>query len=62
MPFATASITITLSVFPAIVLMDLKGKCPSFDVPKDFKVSNHRADVFGTCPNCQTQTEMEPYQ
>ena len=43
-------------------VLDLLGKCPSFEVPKDFEVSNHRADVFGTCPNCQTHTEMEPYQ
>lgn len=43
-------------------VLDLQGKCPSFNVPKDFKVSNHRADIFGTCPKCQTYTEMEHYQ
>lgn len=43
-------------------VVDLLDKCPSFEVPKDFLVSNHRADAFGTCPNCQTKTETEPYQ
>lgn len=43
-------------------VLDLAGKCPSFEIPKNYQVSNHRADLFGTCSNCHTETEMEHNQ
>ncbi|MCL6626022.1 Fur family transcriptional regulator [Alicyclobacillus shizuokensis] len=32
-------------------------ECPSFlHVPREFQVESHRADLFGTCPHCQSTT------
>ncbi len=34
-------------------IVELHDACPTFHVPEDFKVRSHRADLFGTCPDCQ---------
>lgn len=42
-------------------VLDIHGECPSLPVPPDFHVSSHRADVFGTCPNCQRESANGPH-
>ncbi|MCL6631172.1 MAG: transcriptional repressor [Alicyclobacillus herbarius] len=36
------------------------AECPSFqEVPSEFQVQSHRADLFGTCPNCQRRNRPQ---
>lgn len=34
-------------------IVELHDSCPTFDVPENFEVRTHRADLYGTCPDCQ---------
>ncbi|MCL6454255.1 MAG: transcriptional repressor [Alicyclobacillus sp.] len=34
-------------------VVDVEGQCPTFAVPPEFDVQDHRSDVFGTCPDCR---------
>lgn len=42
-------------------VLDIHSECPSFQVPPEFTVSSHRADLFGTCPDCQQVTQNGHY-
>lgn len=39
-------------------VVDIHDGCPSFEVPENYRVSSHRSDLFGTCPNCQSEDEV----
>lgn len=39
-------------------VMDIHESCPSYNVPENFRVSSHRSDLFGTCPDCVVEGEM----
>lgn len=34
-------------------VVNVQGDCPRFEVPDNYRVLEHRSDLFGTCPNCQ---------